>query len=80
MTAETLQKAKELERAINELKTHLLCIEKNGVKKIKFVDRDSDYIEPKADLLPIITEDFVQLYVSKVQTQIKKLQLELDNL
>ena len=80
MKEETLQKAKELEKAINELKTHLLRIEEYGVKKIKFVDKYSDYIEPKADLLPIATEDFVQLYVGKVQAKIKNLQLELDNL
>jgi ribosome recycling factor len=88
MTDETLQRAKQLEKEIEELKKHCEYIrtEKEnpyeGSKAEIYIEtiNEDRHRRLEKDFLPIALPEFVEMYLAKVEKHIKKLEKELEKL
>ncbi|OFY43974.1 MAG: hypothetical protein A2X18_07545 [Bacteroidetes bacterium GWF2_40_14] len=87
MKTETLQQAKELEKQIKELKEHYEYIKMDkpdpydGLSRIYVESRYSSANKGlKKEYLPISIAEYVELYLARVDKEIKRLEKELEKL
>ena len=88
MTEEKLSQAKGLEKEISKLKEHYSYVKTTNVNIYEGIEA-TIFVSPtnasnKRDLinafLPISVPEFVEMYLNKVEKQIKKLEKEFEKL
>ena len=88
MNNETLQRAKQLEKDIEELKKHYAFVKTdmenpyNDPTSVMYLapNNSGNQRKLKHDFLPIAMPEFAEMYLAKVEKQIKKLEKEFEKL
>ena len=90
MTTEKLEKANGLKKQIDELRAHLEWVSKvegkdadysGGNTKVKVIPSSTvNERNLRNNFLPIVTKNYMAIYISNVENEIKRLEKEFENI